>query len=50
MLGRFEWIILEVLFLGVLVFELVSVSRSLRKDREAEAAAAGQDKKEDAAP
>jgi hypothetical protein len=34
MLGGFEWIIMEVLFLGFLIFELVSVRRSIRKDKE----------------
>jgi hypothetical protein len=33
MLGRWEWIIVELLVLGLLVFELVSVRRSIRRDR-----------------
>ena len=32
-MGRWEWIILEVGFLGLLVAELVSVRRAMRKDR-----------------
>ncbi len=47
MVGRYEWIILELLFLGVLVYELVSVKRSLRKDRAAAAAAAAEARKPD---
>ena len=35
MLGRWEWIILEVLFLGLLVAELVSVRRSIRRAKDA---------------
>jgi len=31
MLGRWEWIILELLFLGVLIAELVSVRRSIHR-------------------
>ena len=34
-MGRWEWIILEVGFLGLLVWELFSV-RSMRRAREAE--------------
>jgi len=33
-MAKFEWIILEVLVLGLLVAELVSVRRSLKRDRE----------------
>jgi hypothetical protein len=32
-MAKFEWIILEVLVLGLLVAELISVRRSLKKDR-----------------
>ncbi len=42
MLGSYEWIIMEMLFLAVLVYELVSVRRSLRKDREAAAVEANE--------
>jgi len=33
MLGRWEWIIIELVVLGFLVAELVSVRRSLAKDK-----------------
>jgi hypothetical protein len=33
MLGRWEWIIIEVVVLGFLVAELISVRRSIRKDK-----------------
>jgi hypothetical protein len=32
-LSQFEWIIIEVLVLGFLVWELVSVRRAMRNDR-----------------
>ena len=32
-MGRWEWIILEIGFLGLLVAELVSVRRSIRRAR-----------------
>ena len=32
-MARFEWIILEVLVLGALIAELISIRRSIRKDR-----------------
>ena len=35
-MGGWEWIILEVGFLGLLVWELFSVRRSMRRAREAE--------------
>ena len=35
MFGRWEWIILEILFLCLLVAELVSVRRSIRRARDA---------------
>ncbi len=35
-MGRWEWIIVELLVLGALVAELVSVKRSIRRDRLAE--------------
>lgn len=34
-LGRWEWLILELALMAFLVYELVSVNRSLRRDREA---------------
>ena len=34
MLGRWEWIILELLFLGLLIAELISVRRSIRRARD----------------
>jgi hypothetical protein len=34
MVGRWEWIIIELVVLGFLVAELVSVRRSIRKDKE----------------
>jgi hypothetical protein len=33
MLGRWEWIIIELVVLGLLVAELISVRRSIRKDK-----------------
>jgi len=33
MLGRWEWIIIELVVLGFLVAELISVRRSMAKDR-----------------
>jgi hypothetical protein len=33
MLGRWEWIIIEIVVLGFLVAELVSVRRSMAKDK-----------------
>ena len=38
-LGRWEWLLLELLLLGFLIFELVSVNRSIRRDRERDAGA-----------
>ena len=38
MFGRWEWIILEVLFLGLLIVELISVRRSIRHAKDAESA------------
>ncbi len=35
MFARWEWIIMELLALGFLVWELVSVRRSIAKDRQA---------------
>ena len=32
---RYEWLIIEFIVIAVLVYELVSVRRSLRRDREA---------------
>ena len=43
MLGRWEWIILEVLFLGLLIAELVSVRRSIRRAKDAESPPAPRD-------
>ena len=37
MLAKWEWIIVELIVLGFLVAELVSVRRSIRKDRAARA-------------
>jgi len=37
MLGRWEWIILELLFLCVLIAELISVRRSIRRAKQDEA-------------
>jgi hypothetical protein len=36
-LVQFEWLLIEVLVLGLAVFELVSLRRSQRRDREAAA-------------
>jgi hypothetical protein len=33
-LARYEWMILELAVLGLLIAELVSVRRSIRRDRE----------------
>jgi hypothetical protein len=33
MLGRWEWIIIELVVLGLLVAELISVRRSLNRDK-----------------
>jgi len=33
MLGRWEWIIIELVVLGFLVAELISVRRSIKKDK-----------------
>lgn len=33
-LARYEWIIVELIVLGVLVWQLVSVRRGIRADRE----------------
>jgi hypothetical protein len=41
-LFQFEWLLIEVLVLGLAVFELVSLRRSQRRDRDA-AANAGPD-------
>jgi hypothetical protein len=35
MLARYEWIIIELLVLGLLVAELISVRRAIRRDRAA---------------
>ncbi len=37
MFGRWEWIILELLFLGLLIAELISVRRSIRRAKQDEA-------------
>ncbi len=34
MLGRWEWIILELLFLALLIAELISVRRSIRRAKD----------------
>ncbi len=34
MFGQYEWIILEVLFLGLLIAELISIRRSIRRARD----------------
>ncbi len=34
MFGKWEWIILELLFLGLLLYELVSIRRTLRRDKQ----------------
>jgi hypothetical protein len=33
-LGRFEWIIIELVIIGLLVAEVISIRRSIRRDRE----------------
>jgi len=38
MLGQYEWVIIEAIILAIAVYELISVRRSLRRDREKEAA------------
>jgi hypothetical protein len=48
MLGRWEWIIIEVVVLGFLIVELVSVRRSITRDKaqranELKAASSSQD-------
>lgn len=45
-MGSYEWIILEVGFLGLLVWELVRVRRDIRRAREAEAARSVEDRAE----
>ena len=37
-LGQHEWVIIYVIVLGIAAYELISVRRSLRRDREKEAA------------
>lgn len=37
-MGRYEWIIMEVGFVGLLVWELWRVRREIRRHREADAA------------
>ena len=37
-LARWEWLVIEFAVLALAIFELVSVRRSLRRDREAKAA------------
>ena len=37
-LGQHEWVIIYVIVLGIATYELISVRRSLRRDREKEAA------------
>jgi hypothetical protein len=44
MLGRWEWIVIELLVLGFLIAELISVRRSIAKDKQK------QDWRERAAP
>jgi hypothetical protein len=34
MLGRWEWIIIELVVLGFLIAELISVRRSISRDRQ----------------
>jgi hypothetical protein len=34
MLGRWEWIIVELLVVALLVYELVSVRRAIRRDKQ----------------
>ncbi len=34
MFGQYEWIILEVLFLGLLIAELISIRRSIRRAKD----------------
>lgn len=36
-IAQWEWVILELLFLGVLVYELISVRRSIRRAKQEEA-------------
>jgi hypothetical protein len=33
-MARFEWIIIEVLVIGLLLAEVISIRRTIRKDRE----------------
>ena len=44
-LARFEWILIELIVLGVLIWQCVSIRRAVRRDREAAAKA-----RQDAAP
>ena len=37
MMGRWEWIIIEVFVLGLLVWELVRTRRAIRRDKQASA-------------
>jgi len=37
-LGQYEWVIIEAIILAIAIYELISVRRSLRRDREKEAA------------
>ncbi len=34
MLGRWEWIIVELLVVALLIYELISVRRAIRKDKD----------------
>jgi hypothetical protein len=36
-LARFEWILIEAIVMGVLIWQLVSIRRAVRRDREAAA-------------
>ncbi len=37
LLARYEWALIEVLVIGLAVFELISVNRSIRRDKQNEA-------------
>ncbi len=46
-LGRFEWVLIELLVLGILVWQLVSVRRLIRRDRQAAQQAKAQEAETD---
>ena len=33
-MGRFEWIIVELIVIGLLIYEMMSIRRTVRRDRQ----------------